>query len=447
MLTCKEIINKLISLIFLLIVFCCHCYGQKLNTSKIDSFLNLLASQNAAMGSIAIAKNGIVQYQKAIGYSSIENGKKIQANIKTTYRVGSITKMFTAVMVFQLVEEGKIKLDEKLSAYFPGIPNADKITISNMLYHRSGLHDYTHDTNFADWMDKPITQNELLKIITEKGSDFEPGTNADYCNSNYLLLGYIVEKICKMPYAIAVKKRILQKINLKDTYYGNSVNTRSNKSFSYKYGGNTWSKSASTNLSIHGGAGAIVSTPTDIARFINALFSSKLVNKASFLKMKTMIDGYGMGMFSNKYGSAPSFGHNGKIEEFYSALWYFPAEKLSIAYCTNGINYPRADLIEGVLKICFNQQFVLPFSKAINLTGDQLDRFIGKYASEQITVNCSRDSTTLSVETKGKVFELKPIAENYFMHAETGYFFEFEAEKGSLLIKEADNVYKLERKK
>ena len=437
--------KRLAFLIFIIAVLNPSSFGQTINVSKLDSFLNSLASRELAMGSLTVSKNGIIKYQKAFGYSYIGDDKKISANIYTKYRIGSATKMFTAVMIFQLIEEGKLSLDKKLNTYFPNLPNANNITISNMLYHRSGLHDYTHDTNFPEWMDKPKTHDQLLKIIKDKGSDFEPGTEADYSNSNYLLLGYIIEKVCKVPYADALKKRITSKLNLKNTYYGNPINLKKNEATSYKYAENNWNKEKETNLSIHGGAGSIVSTPTDMTKFINALFSNKLISKLSLSKMETMVDDYGMGMFPNKYGSKISFGHNGRIEEFYSALWHFPNEKLSFAYCTNGIDYPRTDIIEGVLKICFNEQLTLPFTKDSILQSEDLDKYTGKYSSGPIVVNCTKDGTKLLLETRGKVFEVEKISDNYFMNAISGYFFEFYPDKGELLIKETDNIYHLKR--
>src|SRR5579872_6432530 len=158
-----------------LLVFIFSCFiasAQTLNTPKLDSLISILSSQNLAMGSLTISKNGNL-YQQALGYSFVNNQEKIPANIQTRYRIGSISKMFTATMIFQLIDEGKLSLDYALSHYFPDLPNANKITVAHLLYHRSGLHDYTHDTDFDNWMDKPKTHDELLKIIKEKGVDFE----------------------------------------------------------------------------------------------------------------------------------------------------------------------------------------------------------------------------------------------------------------------------------
>lgn len=436
----------------LLLVSLCISYlvsAQTLNISKLDSLITVLSSKELAMGSLVISKAGSPQFDRAMGYAFINGGEKLKANVQTRYRIGSISKMFTAVMIFQMIEEAKLTLDFTLDRYFPDLPNANKITISNMLYHRSGLHDYTHDTDFDNWMDKPKTHEELLNIIRQKGTDFEPGTKADYCNTNYLLLGYIVEKISKTSYEDELKKRILTKAGLQNTFYGHTIDIKKNEAASYKYVEGNWASQKETDMSIHGGAGSIVSTTPDMIKFIEALFAGKLVSKKSLNKMKTMVDGYGMGMFPNLYGSKPSFGHNGKVEEFYSALWYFPGEKLSIAYVTNGLDYPREDIIEGLLKICFNEKFTIPFSKAINYKTNDLDKYVGKYSSKQLpfSVACLKEDSKLYLEAGGKKFEVQPINENYFMHAQSGTFFEFLPEKEELLIKESHNVYYTKKEK
>lgn len=437
--------KKLIFLAVAITAFIVVSRAQSINTPKLDSFLNALAARGLAMGNLAISKNGVVEYQKPMGYASIDGDKKMPANSHTRYRIGSATKMFTAVMIFQLAEEGKLAINDKLDRYFPTLPNSHTITISHLLYHQSGLHDYTRDTNFPEWMDQPKTQEEMLQIIKDKGADFEPGAQSEYCNSNYLLLGYIIEKAGRLSYGEMLNKRIIAKLELKNTSFATPIREGKNEAASYKYAEGNWNKEKQTNLTIHGGAGSIVSTPADILTFIDALFAGKLVSEASLSKMKTMTNDYGMGMFRDKYGSKPGFGHNGRIEEFYTALWHFPGEKLSIAYCTNGINYPRTDLVEGVLKICFNEPFTLPFRAGSPWETEDLNRYAGKYSAGEIVVNCRKDGNRLVLETRGKQFEVEQISPHYFMHTPTGYFFEFLPGKGELLIKETDNIYYLKK--
>jgi D-alanyl-D-alanine carboxypeptidase len=294
-------------------------------------------------------------------------------------------------------------------------------------------------------MDKPLSHAELLRIIRDKGSDFEPGTDTDYSNSNVLVLGYIIEKVCKLSYGDALNARIVSRLSLKNTYYGKGISTKDNESTSYKFSDGHWNGVTETNLIIHGGAGAIVSTPSDMVIFMDALFAHILIRKASLDAMKTLVEGYGMGMFPDKYGDKPSYGHNGRIEEFYSALWHFPGENLTIAYCTNGIDYPRSDIMEGVLKICFHEPLSMPFGGASAALSVGLDKYLGKYASEKIEVNCTKEGSKMYLETRGKAFDVERVCEDYYMYAESGYFFEFHPSTGELLIKETDNVYRLKR--
>jgi D-alanyl-D-alanine carboxypeptidase len=438
--------------LFLLIIsltlyFLPTSYAQTINSKKLDSLFDMLQQRGLATGSVAISINGKTAYQRAIGFAIIDSNKKSAPDIHTKYRIGSVSKMFTAVMIFQLIDEGKLYLHEKLAAYFPQLPKAAKITIKDLLYHRSGLHDYTRETNFADWMDKPKTHSALLQIITDKGADFEPCAKADYCNSNYLLLSYIIEKIDQLTYAEALEKRITSKIGLTNTYYGKSTTIRRNESRSYKYADSTWKKEKETDLSIHSGAGSIVSTPGDLVVFIQQLFTGNLISQASLDSMKTMIDGYGMGMFPYDFNSTKGYGHNGRVEEFYSAVRYYPEKKLAVCYITNGILYPRTDLLNGMLKICFKENYTIPFSQQPVLKSSDLNKYVGEYASRDLPfkVVCKTDNNRLIIEAGGRSMEAMQINPHYFMNARTGTFLEFNPEKGTLQIKETDNVYYLKR--
>jgi CubicO group peptidase (beta-lactamase class C family) len=433
----------------MLVVGCSSSYSQILNVRKLDSLFDQLENRGLANGSIAIAINGKTMYQRVIGFAMVEDGKKIIPNVNTKYRIGSITKEFTAVMIFQLIEAGKLSLNQKLATWYPQLPNADKITIKEMLYHRSGLHDYTHDTNYPEWMDKPKTHEEMLAIIAGKGSDFQPGTKADYCNTNYLLLGYIVEKIDGTSFAQAVEKRITSKLGLRNTYYAMPISIDRNEATSYKYADSSWKKEKETDPGIHCGAGSLVSTPTDLTIFIQNLFNGKLISRASLDSMKTMVDGYGMGMFPYDFNNVKGYGHGGRVEEFYSWLWYYPGKKLAISYITNGILFPRSDIMEGIRKICFNNDYTVPFSKTVALQSSDLDKYSGTYSSNDLPfkVVCKKDNNKIIFEAAGRTMEAEPVREDYFMNLKTGSFFEFVPARNELQIKETDNVYNLRKEK
>ena len=146
----------------------------------MDSLFAILAEKNKAMGTVAILKNGQLIYNNSIGYAAIDPIEKIAATAKTKYRIGSITKMFTAVIIFQLIEEKKLGIDDKLDIYFSSLPNAAKITIGNLLNHHSGLHNFTEDSLYLTYNEKPKTQQEMLDIIAATPLDFEPGAKGEY---------------------------------------------------------------------------------------------------------------------------------------------------------------------------------------------------------------------------------------------------------------------------
>ncbi|MDI1234034.1 MAG: serine hydrolase, partial [bacterium] len=186
---------------FVLIIVIFNLNAQIVNKSKLDSFFSFLNEKNKTMGSISISKNGKQIYSNAIGFCAINSQLKLPANGESKYRVGSVTKTFTATMVFQLIEENKLALSVTLNQFFPQIPNASNITIGNLLNHRSGLSDFINDTNYSEWTSKPRTKVEILNFLSKGKVLFSPDMAMQYSNTNYLLLGYIIESITGKSYS------------------------------------------------------------------------------------------------------------------------------------------------------------------------------------------------------------------------------------------------------
>jgi len=410
-------------------------FSQTLNKPKLDSLMDILAEKNQAMGSLAISKKGIVVYSRAIGYSYISSNEKLPATIQTKYRIGSISKMFTATMIFQLIEEGKLSLTTTLDKYFPQLPNAGKITISNLLNHRSGLHNFTDDPEYRTWETQPKTQVEMLAIISKSPVDFQPNEKCSYSNSNYVVLGYIIEKISKQSFSKNVSTRITSKIGLSNTYVGAKTDTKKNESFSYRFL-NDWEQGSETDMSIPGAAGAIVSTPADLTKFIESLFSLKLVSKSSLEQMKTMTDGFGMGMFQIPFYDKRAYGHNGGIDGFVSTLGYFPEDSLAVAYCTNGQVYPMNNILIGVLSIYFNKPYSIP---TFNLKTEDLDKYLGVYATTQISlkITITKNGATLFAQATGQQsFPLDPAEKDKFKFDPAGIVMEFNPAKNEMTLKQ-----------
>ena len=341
--------------IFLILAFFTASFAQTMDKVKLDRFFDRLAEKNQAMGSLTVAKDGKVLYTRAIGYSRINGSERKPASTKTKYRTGSLTKIFTATIVFQLVEEGKLKLSDTLDRFFPQIPNAGKITIAHVLAHRSGIHDFIREPDFRAWALSARTKDETLAFIARGTPDFEPGEKRSYSNAAYVLLGYIVEKLEGKSYQDVLKKRITGKLGLKDTYLGTGkTDVGKKESFSYSYDGD-WKQLDDTDLSSPGGAGAIISTPSDLVKFASALFDGLLISQENVGQMKN-----GIGLGSPQVGDKKFYGQGGGIDGFKSILIYQPEEKLAIAYIFNGLVYSQKDFLSGVLDIYQNKPFEIP---------------------------------------------------------------------------------------
>lgn len=390
---------------------------NSLDTAKLDSLLTYFSANNKMMGDIAIARSGKNLFVKAYGFSYINNDKKIPAEPNSRYRIGSISKMFTAVMIFQLIEEKKLGLDVPLSDFFPQLPNAKKITIQDLLSHRSGLHNFTSDSSYMDWYTRPKTENEMIHLFENQKPDFEPGAKAEYSNTNYVLLGYIIEKITKDSYANELKKRITDKIGLKNTYYGHKINTNDGEAFSYSFENGKWKQQPETDMSIPGGAGAVVSTPEDLNKFIQAIFRNKLTSGSSLKEMTTIKDNYGLGIFRFPFYDLIAYGHTGGIDGFTSMLAYFPHDSSSFALCFNGMNYKMNDILIGVLSVYYNKPYTFPSFKTFNIPESELVKYVGYYSSPALPLKIviKSENGSLTAQATGQsAFPLTPVSETEF---------------------------------
>jgi D-alanyl-D-alanine carboxypeptidase len=411
--------------------------AQTINTTKLDTLFARLDANNKAMATVTVYKNGKVLYNKSIGYKKIEGTTKQVADVHTKYRIGSITKMFTATMIFELVDEKKLTLDTKLSQFFPKITNADKITIGNMLNHHSGIHNFTNDDAFTTYNTAAKTQTELLDMFYKMPADFEPGKKGQYSNTNYVLLGYIIEKVTGKSYAHELKTRITNKIGLKETYYGGPADVKKNEAYSYNFETKNWQQEQETNMDIPHGAGAIVATSTDLTKFATALFQGKLISDSLLKKMKTDTDDYGYGCFEMPFREHTSYGHTGGIDGFSSMLGYFPSDSLAVAIVSNGINYSLNEIMINVLNIVYYQyDYKIPTFTSIALNPDKLAAYEGLYAAPgfplKITVKAVDDKLTAQA-TGQNSFVLDAKSKTLFKFDSAGITMDFIIEDGGII--------------
>lgn len=414
--------------------------AQTLNTGKLDQFCDRLLEKHKGMGGLTLAKDGAVVYNRSFGYSQVNGTETKPLTSTTKYKISSITKTFTAVMILQLVEERKIRLKDTLQKWFPQIPNADRITIEQMLSHRSGIHNTEPDRS---WGMQPRTKDEVVARIAQGRPDFEPGAKFHYSNAGYVLLGYIVEMAGGQAYAQALMERITARIGLTDTYLGvGNTDVSKNESLAYRYLGG-WKQSDQFDYSVTGGAGAILSTPTDLTKFIQALFDLKLVSEDSLNRMQTMIDGEGMGLVTFSFAGKTLYGNTGGSGSTGAWLAYFPAERLALAYTTNAKIYPVSNIVSGVLDVYWNRPFQVPSFESTTVSPAVLDRYVGLYSSPGAPAKAkiTRDGTTLFFQPPGTSsgVPLEAMAENKFQ-IEGMVVIEFDVVKRQMTIKRHNGV-------
>lgn len=420
------------------IMLCCGiaASAQNPDAAKLNAYFDTLGRNNRFMGSVSVFRDGAEIYKKSVGFTDID--KPTAATEKSQYSIGSISKTFTAAMIFQAVDEGKLSLSQTIDRFFPSIPNADKITIAHLLAHRSGIHNFTSDKTYFQWNTEDKTKDEMLGIITEGGTDFEPDSTFAYCNSNYVLLSYILESVDGKPYAQILTERITAPLSLKDTYFG--VNDRSE---SYK-NADGWKIERKTNPSITLGAGGIVSTPADLNRFADALFNGKVVSTNSLSIMQTLKDNWGMGLVSVPFHSERGYGHGGNVDGFQSMFIYFPKGRISCAITSNGMNYALNDINIAVLSGVYGMPFDVPEFKVVKLLPEELDKYTGVYASSQIPLKLTISKAGNSLQGQGTgqpAIPLEPAGEHIFKFELGGIVLEFRPEDNSMILKQAGGTF------
>jgi CubicO group peptidase (beta-lactamase class C family) len=428
-----------VSLLTLLLFSAGH--AQTLDKAKLDQFFDRLAEKKKAMGSLTIVKDGNTLYTRSIGYSQIDGTEKKPLTAANRFRIGSITKMFTAAMIFQLVEEEKLKLTDTLDKFLPQVPNAGKITVAQILTHRSGIPNVRRARDGQTRMNTiPMAKDEMLALIVKGTPDFEPDTSHRYSNSGYQLLGLILENLTGKPYAESLEERITSKIGLKDTYMATGpIDVKKNEALTYiQFGGGDWKQVAETHPSVLFSAGAIVSTPGDMAKFIQALFDGKIVSKKSLEQMKTIRDGMGSGMELFTFAGKTFYGHGGGADNYGAWLAYEPEEKLAVAYATNAKIYPVPDIVRGVVDIYYHKPFQIPALESIAVSPEVLDKYVGVYSSPDapVKLTITREGSTLFFQPPGatSAVPLEATAEDKF-RIERAVVIEFDAEKSQMTIK------------
>lgn len=421
--------------------------AQTINTHALDSLFEVLEQNDKAMGSVAIGTADSVLYTKAIGWANIEDS--IAATPGTKYRIGSISKTFTAVLAMQQVEAENIKLSTTLNQFFPEIPNADSITIEHLLRHQSGIFSVTSDPSYFFWMQNKTPKDSLVQRIRQYKSVFTPGSQSAYSNSNYVLLTFILEDITGKNFAHLLQDKICKPCQLSSTYVGDTIASANGEAHSYRKSEN-WTRSTETHMSIPQGAGAIVSTPTDLVRFLQCLFAEKkLVSQKSLQDMKRMEKDFGLGLFELPFHEHQAIGHTGGIDAFIAQAFHFPEANIYFAYCSNGSNYPINDIMIQLLNIAFDMDYQIPDFKGYDVSIEELEPLLGTYQSETfpLELTFTREGNQLIGTATGQSpIKLQAAAPNEFRFDPAGIHLEFQTDEESVILQQGGQTHQFQKK-
>ena len=422
---------------------------KDLNISKLDSIFDAKEIDNKFMGTLSIFKNNKEIYSRSTGYSDIKNN--IKSNSNTKYRIASISKTFTSVLIMQLIEEGKLTLDTKLSTFKPQVKLAEQITIEQLLSHRSGIYNYTDLKDYRSWMETPMSDEELIDKINKKGRRFKPNKKIEYSNTNYFLLSLIIEIIEEESFNKVLDNKIIKPFKLSQTYCCENIkNDETAKS--YYIEGDLMKEASDTDLRISSGAGGLISTSKDVNKFFNLLSNHKIISEESLDKMTNNLTNgdYGFGLMKVEFFDKTGFGHDGRIDGFISNAFIFPNDNLSITYLSNVFGWDIRTLYVEIMGYNFKTDYVDNNKySTLKLTKEDLSHFEGVYTKRKKTLKITEKNSVLILnihEIPSVNFALTPITKNRFKNEIMGIEIEFYKNEKYILVFHKGDEIKLKKK-
>jgi CubicO group peptidase (beta-lactamase class C family) len=386
MITLKKTINKTILLAsFALLTIINTSCGQnnissQTKADKINELVSRYADYGKFNGAILVAEEGEVIYKKGFGFANME--WDIPNQTDTKFRIASITKQFTAMLILQLVAEKKLDLNVPISTYLPDYPkqNADKITIHHLLTHTSGTPEFDEFIYFYDIERNRHRPEELLSIFAEGELQFTPGEEYAYSNTGYVILGVIIEKISGKSYAKALQDNIFTPLEMLNSGYDNNRTILKNRASGYytTYGRGNYINANYLDMTIPYAAGSIYSTVEDLYIWDQALYTDKLLPKkyrdllyGKYIPARSRYYGYGWFIADMQVGNTnekvQTVSHGGGMDGFRTMITRIPSSKSSIIILSNAEKSPRYEITKAIIGILQNKTYDPKISVAYSL--------------------------------------------------------------------------------
>ncbi len=288
----------------------------------MEEAVQFYASANQFMGSVLVARGDSVVFDKAYGSASLEFG--VSNTTRTRFRIGSLTKQFTAAAVLLLEERGKLRVEDRINAHIPDPPKAwDKITIFQLLTHTSGIPNYADFPEYPKLKPFAIAPAKLVALIREKPLDFAPGERMNYSNSGYAVLGYMIEQMTGETYAQFLQENFFTPLGMNDSGYEVSSAVVANRAAGYVQGPAGLENAGFVQSSVLYSAAGLYSTTGDLLRWERGLFGGKILSAGSLAKMTAPFkNGFAFGFVVDAVNSHKRISHGGGLDGFSSYLAY-----------------------------------------------------------------------------------------------------------------------------
>ncbi|MEK6301591.1 MAG: serine hydrolase [Acidobacteriota bacterium] len=403
-------------------------------TPKFDEYLNALINQGRFTGSVLVALDGKVVFSKGYGLANIEFDAPNTP--ETKFRLGSVTKQFTAAAILLLQERGKLSVQDPICKYVDNCPSAwSDVTIHHLLSHTAGVPNFTSFFDYVPKMMMPVTAPDMIARFKDKPLDFKPGEKWNYSNSGYFLLGYVVEKAAGESYETFLQKNVFDPLKMTSTGYDHHDTILKKRATGYSLAKEKTVNSKFIDMTQPFAAGALYSTVGDLFLWNEALYSGKLLSPKSGEAMMTPVKnnyGYGLGVdtkFNHKMIS-----HGGGINGFSTSLARFPDQKVTIVVLRNadyGAPGP-GKISQDLAAILLGEKYEIPVATVeVKVDPKIFDAYTGKYQlTPALILTISNEAGHLMAQATGQQ------KAELFPESETKFFFKV-ADVRITFVKEA----------
>ena len=412
-------------------------------TQRMHQLINFYVQDKEFMGTVLVAQNNDILLHQGYGFANIE--WNIPNDTNTKFRLGSLTKQFTAAAILLLEERGLLKIDDFITQHMSKAPKTwSNIKIFHLLNHTHGIPNYTQLPEFREITFLTKTPYEQIQLFIDKALDFEPGTQYYYNNSGYVVLGFLIEQLTGQSYAHFIHDVIFAPLNMNDSGYDSFTEIIPHRASGYLKAPDAHVTNAEyLDMSLPYAAGSLYSTTEDLLKWTQGLFNFKLLSANSLKKMTTsFMEHYGFGIEVKEVNGIEVIMHIGGINGFHTALIYAPSTKTTIAVLSNlntfgyvwDIGFIAQNIALKLLSVVHSIGVTLPSEKnSIKVDSKTLEQYIGEYDIKMnlkliITLNnghleaafSNQPVITLNAKTEAVFYSILPDIEVHFLSNKAG---------------------------